>query len=1150
MEAMINTAEHLLAAAAPLPHAARLRLTAVTARRLADRGELAPLLTALDALGPYERRLAALAALTGADVPYLSRRLADPDPVVRRYALRGARWLPVPDETIEAAHDDAPAAVRADLARLLGDGRRTALTERLVHRLRAEYGDRDAARLLPGCSAEFTARMLPELAAAIPFEGWGRLAARHSLAVLDLAERDLADLPSRWHQTWWVRHATGIAAALPAAPERVIGLLERHGPDQLPGPVHDRLDILVSADAERITRWLADPDRSAPRWERTPGRRVLRRLVAANPPSLPRLGARFYHRGAFTTLLAATPPSGRLAFAEAVVALDPTGRSWLHDAVLALLPADQRHAQAAARIEAGRAEGAQPWEHWSALALLPPDRARPELLAALDTGDADDRETLWQALVANAGHSGDATTVAEILVLASARLRNEREPVRFNALDALRDLPGGLLAAALATGSGASGEAGTEGPLERLCLDGLRARDCSPRTRWVIRDLALGLLARPGTEDGAYVRRTAVRLIEALTAHTGTLDLGALGALGSGPHRRTAGVVLEALLPWLDRAADRGDFGPLLAAAAALGRRGHHIPALQERLARALGSCPDPDFGGLAALWLGDPATRGERVAELLAREPSAAFVAPVLAVLAAERTDLLDGALGAVPPGSRFPEPGAARPLPAFRYADRWLPRQQEAVVRLVRDALADGARSLDERAALLRAAAAVPRYGSALVRAYLPSDRGPDADAEPVFARAALESAATLDDPAEALAALLGHAGTDGAGPAWAAAGRVADRVRPSRLAVLFGDLLTRESGVKVAVRRSAARLAARYLPAGAAAELLAGVARDPRAHPDVRAAVAGLAPSLLPDPRMWELLGAAVAEGPAAARRVVLDRTPPDLAPAHRARYGALVGRLALVTDTEVAGAALYAVRDWARYAPAAVTLLGDLCADLSAPEDVARRARYGLCDLAGSDLPHPVGGAEEGSVLHGVVARLLGAVTAGEPEGAAGPAGRDLPARRRLEAVVESTSLPAPLCGALARQLAGVPALITLRASLLVRALELDAPEPELSAALLELARVADGRPVLAGQLAEELHDRHRYGRPLDDPAPAFAAVAALGDGLAEGLFAVGLASALGPRHGWPEPCREAVLGLRRHPEPEVRDAAYAVEVGAS
>ncbi|MET8755948.1 hypothetical protein ABZW32_38525, partial [Streptomyces sp. NPDC004667] len=80
---MISTAGELLAALEPLPHAARLRYTAVAAHRLSARGWLGPLLTELDDLGPYERRLAALAALTAGEPGYLAARLADPDPVVR-----------------------------------------------------------------------------------------------------------------------------------------------------------------------------------------------------------------------------------------------------------------------------------------------------------------------------------------------------------------------------------------------------------------------------------------------------------------------------------------------------------------------------------------------------------------------------------------------------------------------------------------------------------------------------------------------------------------------------------------------------------------------------------------------------------------------------------------------------------------------------------------------------------------------------------------------------------------------------------------------------------------------------------------------------------------------------------------------------------
>ncbi|WP_369142183.1 hypothetical protein [Streptomyces sp. R44] len=1181
---MISTADQLLAALEPLPHAARLRFTAVTAHRLASRGGLRPLLTALDARGPYERRLAALAALAAGDAEHLIARLGDPDPVVRRYALRGARRLPVADSAVKAAYDDAPAVVRADLARLLRDGSRSGLAERLVLRVRTEYGDRDAALLLPGCSTEFTARLLPEVAGALAFEDWSTLAVRHPVAVLDHAERELAGIPERLRGLWWKRHAAGIAAALPAAPERVLGLLERYGPDNLPGPVSDRLGELVAVDAERVARWFADPRRMAERWERTPGRAVMRRLVAADPPSLPRLGARWFHREAFRVLLRSVPPARRAGFVDAVVeAGDPHKNVRAHQGVLALLPTTERHARARAAIEEIRGERHACWDVWGLLALLPPSEARPRLLAGLRTDDAEERGVLWYQLVVNAGHAGDPEQVAEVLALAAGRLAHERDPVREEALSACAELSAPLLAAALGAGTPAGGTGADA--LERLCRDALGARDCSYGTRDTIRTLAVNLLAAateapaddtgtaageaavgasgsaatdapadaPGTAatdapadaPATAAARTAVRLVEALTAHTGTLELGRLGPLmrGSG-----AGILLGVLGPWLDRAAARGDVTPLLTLVASAGRRAHRIPELQDRLAQALRICPDGVFGEVAAAWLTDRATRGDRAAELLAREPSAAFVPQVLAVLAAERTDLLDRALPETPlPDGRFPAAGAPRPLPPFRYADRWLPRQQEAAVRLAAAVVADDGRGLDERAALLRTVAPVPTYGRSLLRQYTAMEPTAAARVEPPLLAAALDAAAHTDDPAAALGALLDHAGDEQAGAAWSAATRAAAHARPSRVAALLRDVLTRETGVKVTVRKAAARLAARHLPRGAATALLSTVARTPGIHPDVQATVVGLAPTLLPDREMWALLEATAADGPADARRVLLEVNPADLAPPHRSRYGELVARIASVPEEQAAEGALFALRDWARYTPAAGAALADVCTDLASPWN-ADRAGYGLTELARSELPHPIGGAAPGSLLHGVVDRLLALVAAGEPEG--GGRGRDLPARRRLHSLLGSSIHDHRMCAALARQLAAEPAVAATRTALLVRAIDLEASERDLLLSLRALAAAIEERPVLAARVAEDVEETHRYGTPLPGPGAVLAAVRVLGDagGLVEGLLAVALASVLGTRLDWPEPCRAAVLALRGHPDREVRETAYATVLG--
>ncbi|MGW2271597.1 hypothetical protein [Streptomyces yangpuensis] len=1189
---MISTADELLAALAPLPHAARLRYTAVTAHRLAARdGDLRPLLTALDAGCPYERRLAALAALTVGELGHLAARLADNDPVVRRYALRGARRLPVPDAAVEAAYEDAPAVVRADLARLLRDGQRPRLTERLVLGARTAYGDRDAARLLPGCSPQFAAELLPALAGALAFEDWGVLAARHPAAVLDHAERELADLPEQLREDWWKQHAMALAAALPAAPERILDLLERHGPDNLPDPLYGGLGHLVAADAERVARWYADPARAGARWERTPGPAVMRRLVKAGPPSLHRLGVRWLHRKAFTTLLRSMPPARRPAFVDAVVAAaGPRPNVRVDEDVLALLPAAERHARAREALERLGTGGDRGWDLWGPLSLLPPAEARPAFLAALGTGDANDRGSIWVRLTLNAGRTRDPEEVAEILALAAGRLANERDPVRRDALAGFADLPAPLLVSALGATAPAAGRNGAAS-LERLCLDALRARDCSAETRNSLRTLAVTLLGTaPGTPAGSAALRSAVRVLEALTAHTGTVDLGPAGSFRRAGAIRAA---LDAVGPWLDRATAQGDVTPLLAFVTACGRRAHRIPALRHRLEQALRTCPDAHFGEVAEAWLADPATRGSRVTELLEQEPSAVFLPPVLAVLAAERTDLLDRALpGAPPPGGRFPAAGTARPLPPFRYADRWLPRQQEAAVRLAAAVVADAGRGLDERAALLRAVAPVPEYGRALLQRYVVQsghsgsghsesghgesghsgsghaasgaaesvDAGsadvasPDAETAPtpltaVLTAAALDASAHLHDPASVLGALLDHAGDDRAAAAWSAAGRAAAHARPTRVEAVLRDVLTRERGVKVTVRKAAARLAVEHLAPGAASALLSTVARSPGVHQDVHATVVGLAALLLPDDAMWALLESAAAHGPDVARRALLDRGPTGLAPAHRPRYGELVARLPLVAEEYTANAALGVLEYWAPYAPAAGRVLADVYTDLASPL-AHGRARSGLTQLAQSELPHPLGGVAPGSLLHGVVERLLDLITAGEPEGG-GPGG-DLPARRRLDSLLASWIRDHRMCAALARRLATEPELTATRTALLVRAIDLAGPEPDIILTLRELAAAIGDRPVLAGRVAEDLRDAHRYGEPLAAPAAALTAIGALGGdgGLVEGLLAVGLATALGIRHDWPDAFRAPVLALRRHPEPEVRETAYATVLGGN
>ncbi|MFJ7778572.1 hypothetical protein [Streptomyces yangpuensis] len=123
---------------------------------------------------------------------------------------------------------------------------------------------------------------------------------------------------------------------------------------------------------------------------------------------------------------------------------------------------------------------------------------------------------------------------------------------------------------------------------------------------------------------------------------------------------------------------------------------------------------------------------------------------------------------------------------------------------------------------------------------------------------------------------------------------------------------------------------------------------------------------------------------------------------------------------------------------------------------------------------------------GSLLHGVVERLLALIAAGEP--ADGGPGGDLPARRRLHSLLAPWIRDRRMCAALARRLATEPELIATRTALLVRAIDLAGPEPDILLALREPAAAIGDRPVLAGRVAEDLRDARRYGEPLAAPAP--------------------------------------------------------------
>ncbi|MGW1561357.1 hypothetical protein ACWCQ1_33220 [Streptomyces sp. NPDC002144] len=1121
---MPTTAEQLLSALEGLSFPARLALTAKTARRLVAQGELAPLLTELDAHGPYGRRLAALAALVGRDAGFLAARLADPDAVVAGYAQRAARTLPVPDAAVEAAYDDAPAALRGRLARLLASGGRGALAERLVTRLGEEWGEAEAARLLPACSTPFVAQELPRLAHAV--DNWPRLARRHPGPVLAHAERALADRTDhRTREEWWRLNATTVAALAPRLPEGVLALLERHGPAALPPGLFGGLGALVDADAERVVRWIISPRRDPPRHEPVPPPGVLRRLVRAEPPSLPRLGRHWIQRrDHLAGLLRAMAPGRRTAFLDAVTA---DGTAWDPAlSVFGLLPRERRWAEVR-RAAAEFGERVDAWDDLDTLAHGPYDEARAFLIAAIRRPDADDRAAAWPLLVACAARDGGREAITEVLE-AAGRLRNDQDLVRSAALEALAETHPRLFTSADAE------------PLGRVALDTLQARDCSAGTLKALRTLAERVLVEHAGDDETALRAWALSTLERITGRVGVPDFGPLHrVLRRGQEHE----VFEALRPWLEAAADRSDFRLLLGLAAAFGPRARRMPALQDMLALALERGDDMTFEAAATLWLAAPATRGERAGRIVGREPSAVVLAPVRRVLSRERTDLLDALLADTPPYGRFLVAGAARPLPDLGAADRWLPRQQRVAARLAEQITEDRSRSLDDRAAALRAAAPVPELGLALAM------RHKD-DEEVVVAEAALAALPWTDRPQDALPVLLEEAAGDRARVAVYAASRAARFTAPSELAAALSPLLTGERPAKVTSRKEAVRLAARFLPPRQAVALLArGFAPD--THPDVRTAVIRALPPLLGVPEAWHLLDAAARDDTPTVLWSLTEVVPWELAEAHRGRYAAVVDAVYDAALASYDGLVAYGffrdVAPWARYAPGLIgRIVGTVC-DLGGREHW-QYAAWVLRELALSDVPHPVGGVAPGSAYRDAVTGLLAAMHT--PEGGAEALeDRDLPALQRLRKLVApsfSGAEPPEALEEIVALLAPEPLLAAERAGQLRRLVDLTEEPDRLLGRLLDLAEALEGTgTAVALEVASRLEAGWAHRARPERGAVVLAAAERLADdgGTARGLLAAQLVSGTAGSFGWPEEWRSLLRRLRRHPDPDVRHKAY-------
>ncbi|MFD5630718.1 hypothetical protein [Streptomyces sp. NPDC127072] len=1177
-------AESLLNALEPLDHPRRMRELALWAR---ETDQLRPVLDTFETRGPYERGIAVVAASAGRDAEWIAGRLADPDAFVRGHALRVAESLRLPDSAFESALDEAPERVRRELLRAIVAGRRTTLADRLVDTLRANWGEAEAARLLPGCAAQTVARLLPELFHAVT--GWKTLGRRHPGTLLDTAERELSALPEAMRDTWWERYTRGVASAVAAEPLRVLELLERYGPPAaLPSELRDRLAQFASADPGRLLRFLLTPTGLAALRDRTPSPAVTRRLARSGAPELALYAQVLAERGELAPLLEALPPGrrhacyraaheGRGAAGRATAwgvgqdGVDGAAPATVDAVILEALPRSCV-AEEARRMAAVARESGAPWNTLLlAESFLPVDEVRERLTEASRRPTAEDRAQAWALLVANAARSGDPAAVTFVLE-EMERLRTEQDPVRSAALHALSAVRPALFTE------------DAEPYLDRITADAVEAPDSSPATRQNLSRLAVLVLREHAAGGQRDLVNWALRTLVRITGNTGGADLGRLDAtLRRGQEHQ----VYEALRPWIEAGAERMDFSLAFALARAVGRRAAGMPELQQLLWQAVRYGGDGTARTAIGLWLDPPASRDERVARILAREPSAAALWPVREVLTRRRTDLLDPLLAQSPPYGRFLTKDTAWTAPVGPDARRWTSRQHQAAARQLASAADDVGLALYQRAAAVSRGAFVPGGGAEPVRRWTGSE-------EVVLAEAALAALARTDRPADALPELLAHAGGDRARVAVYAAKEASRYEAPSRLAERLRAVLL-APGAKVTSRKEAVRLAAVRLPLPWAARLVTEVYAAPGAHVDVRAACVGGAVRLLSEEPVWDLLrDAAGAES--VLRTAVLRTSPLELPESLRERYARLIRDVCSTDDPHTAALAFDALARWAPWSPDAPGVLADATTDLTeraswraaanglvtasagsvrGAQGLQRALRTlaeadGRCAAVAGDAGDGPGGSsgatgsnEAGERLYRPAREYSEAGTAAVRRPAAGPeagadisadAGerRDRPARRRVEYLVARLAEHASTAPGLIRPaalaagdlLAGYDAFVPQAAAITVVHLDLDLTQDAEPGQLDRLAALTTGRPALAARTAAELGERLRAHPHEGDPEALLGAARRLTahGGHCEGLLAAALTDALGTRTGWSAPWRHRLRTLRHHPLADVRDAA--------
>ncbi|KAF0846931.1 hypothetical protein [Nocardia caishijiensis] len=1074
----------------------RMRTLAFEARRLTGSAELSRLLGEIAAQGRAGQRTAISLAVVGGERDFLLAQLDSTDQELAGRALTGLIRLEVDPTVVVDRLPGASQRTRKSIYRVLGRGGRWEIADALVPALRLLYGDAEAARVLPSCSASVVTEWLPTLAYAVT--NWTTLADRHIGPVFDFIEtRSRGANRAEWAELWAWATASPVTAAH-EGPHRLLALATaavEFTPVTRLNPVAGKL---TRHDPRAMYRLILHPSGNGRALAGPSLWRAMRVLPDENLRQV-YLGVRSKR-----DFLRALPPSRRAAVAGADLARPGVAPASVDLALLDLIPGPAR--ARIARELLSRPTGTDiPAVNDRLTARLTWAEAKPALIEAIRRPTADERAIAYPLLVTAAVGSRDPSVITELLAL-TTRLRNEQDPVRTTALRAIADIPMSLLTTDHIPG------------LEQLATDALQARDRSWNTSNAVGTLARTLLLRGSIAAEPAFTATALRIMGGLA------DLSVDPNL-SGLHRNlprgAEQQILTTLLPHLMSEAQRERFDLCLSLADGLDHRAFDLPDLQRLILRACFATSDSTVRRAVRLALAAPATRDAHLDELFARDRSLITLPLVQSLIGDRRTDLLDALLNTRTSG-RFLS-GKVVFVPMFVTGfHRWSAHHVDRYARLLYDYARGRTTTAYERASAIRQLGRLP---GSVARLTWFVDNGDLIDVE-----AALTALGASDDPEAAIGVLARYVGDDRARVAVSGIATCARGIAPNRVSSTVMPLL---DSPKITARKEAIRLLAE-LRAPDALPIIVGLATRADAHRDVRRAAVFATRFLLDDERTWALLADATADAEVAG--AVLDIRPALLPVPQRQRFAASVRDLAAVDDPRVAAAALSALCSWQRWwAPGTRETIVDRLTDL---------ATVGTWTAAMRALLTAARTEDDATAVVETVRRLRGAeFTAAD---------RDIPAHQRLSAVLDGfgavvrghPTSPRVLSAPVVAALADDPIWHGKVIELIMTTIRWTDPTGVV-AALEGAATYATGtlvtRPAyhLAQLITAELGTTpettfHAVGTELArSTAPAIA------------LAALTVIDRCGNKFGWSEKWAAGLTGLRTHPDPDVRRAAHAV-----